>query len=127
MPYELCDKLSKYIGFEPEEIRLPITDEDKQLFRELIADQEEMVDIVMDEYRFLLHRRHNYKGGKLIHILWLSKCTEKDAEKVLIEVPPSKILSGKILTHIKKRFKDLPLASILMVGDGQIQYFDMNN
>ncbi|CAG8615618.1 10674_t:CDS:1, partial [Paraglomus occultum] len=54
--------ISKYIGFSPEEIRLPITDEDKQLFRELITDQE-MIDTVMNEYRFLLHYGHNYKGG----------------------------------------------------------------
>ena len=59
MSYELPDQISKYIGFSPEEIRLPITDEDKQLFRELIADQEEMIDIVMNEYRFLLHHGHN--------------------------------------------------------------------
>jgi len=53
MSYELRDQISKYIGFSPEEIRPPITDEDKQLFREIIADQEEMIDIVMNEYRFL--------------------------------------------------------------------------
>ncbi|CAG8729099.1 993_t:CDS:1, partial [Acaulospora morrowiae] len=69
--------------------------EDKQLFRELISDQEKMIDIVMDEYRFLLHHGHNYKGGKLIHIMWIYICTEKDAEKVLIEALPSKILSRK--------------------------------
>jgi len=40
MSYELRDQISKYIGFNPEEIRSPITDEDKQLFRKLIADQE---------------------------------------------------------------------------------------
>ena len=70
MSYELRDQISKYIGFNPEEIRSPITDEDKQLFQELI-DQEEMIDIVMNEYRFLLHYGHNYKGGKLIHIMWV--------------------------------------------------------
>ena len=101
MSYELRDQISKYIGFSPEEIRPPITDEDKQLFQELI-DQEEMIDIVMNEYRFLLHYGHNYKGGKLIHIMWVYICTEKGAEKVLIEVPPSKILSRKILAHIEK-------------------------
>jgi hypothetical protein len=43
---ELREKLSQYIGFKPEEIRLPITEEDKRFFQELIADQEEMIDIV---------------------------------------------------------------------------------
>jgi len=33
MSYELREQISKYIGFRPEEIRLPITDEDKQLFQ----------------------------------------------------------------------------------------------
>ncbi|CAG8471514.1 1992_t:CDS:2 [Ambispora leptoticha] len=61
--------ISKYIGFSSEEIHLPITNEDKQLFWELIADQEEIIDVVMNEYRFLLHHGHNYKGGKLIHIM----------------------------------------------------------
>lgn len=115
MSYELRDQISKYIGFSPEEIRLPVTEEDKQLFRELIAEQEGMTDIVVDEYRFLLHHGHNYKGGKLIHIMWIYRCTEKDAEKVLIEAPPSKILSRKVLAHIEKRFKDLPLAPVIIV------------
>ncbi|CAH1770399.1 8750_t:CDS:2, partial [Entrophospora sp. SA101] len=86
MSYELRDQVSKYIGFNPEEIRLPVTDEDRQLFQELIADQEKMIDIVMDEYRFLLHHGHNYKGGESIHIMWVYICTEKDAEKVLIDL-----------------------------------------
>ncbi|CAJ0630059.1 7705_t:CDS:1 [Entrophospora sp. SA101] len=115
MSYELRDQVSKYIGFNPEEIRLPVTDEDRQLFQELIADQEKMIDIVMDEYRFLLHHGHNYKGGESIHIMWVYICTEKDAEKVLIDVPPSKILSRKVLAHIEKRFKDLPLAPVFIV------------
>ncbi|RIB04146.1 hypothetical protein C2G38_2254551 [Gigaspora rosea] len=42
---ELREKLSQYIGFEPEKIRIPITEEDRQLFQELIANQEEMTDI----------------------------------------------------------------------------------
>ncbi|RHZ50471.1 hypothetical protein Glove_498g34 [Diversispora epigaea] len=88
---ELREKLSQYIGFEPEEIYLPITDEDKQLFRELIT------------------------GGSLIHIMWVYICTEKDVEKVLIEIPPSKILSRKVLAHIEKRFKNLPLAPVIIV------------
>ncbi|RHZ51163.1 hypothetical protein Glove_482g16 [Diversispora epigaea] len=49
---ELRKKLSQYIDFELEEIHLPITEEDKQLFRELITGQKEMTDIVMEEYRF---------------------------------------------------------------------------
>jgi len=115
MSYELRDQISKYIGFSPEEIRLPVTEEDKQLFRELIADQEEMIDIIMNEYQFLLHHGHNYKGGKLIHIMWVYICTEKSAEKVLIKVPPSKILSRKVLAHIEKRFEDLPLAPVVII------------
>ena len=81
MSYELRDQISKYIGFSPEEICLPITDEDKQLFQELIADQEEMTDIVMNEYNHLLHIGYNYKGGELIHILWVSMCTKKMLKK----------------------------------------------
>src|SRR6185369_1427586 len=112
---ELREKLSQYIGFEPEEIHLPITDEDKQLFRELITGQEEMINIVMNEYRFLQHYGHNYKGGELIHIMWVYICTEGVAKKVLIDVPPSKILSRKVLAHIKKRFEDLSLAPMIIV------------
>ncbi|RHZ77622.1 hypothetical protein Glove_174g85 [Diversispora epigaea] len=112
---ELREKLSQYIGFESGEIHLPITDEDKQLFRELIAGQEEMTDIVMNEYRFLQHYGHNYKGGGLIHIMWIYICTEGNAKKVLIDVPPSKILSRKVLAHIEKRFEDLPLAPVIIV------------
>ncbi|RIB03757.1 hypothetical protein C2G38_2049014 [Gigaspora rosea] len=52
----------QYIDFEPSEIRLPITEEDVQEFRKIIADQEKMTDIVMDEYRFLLRYGHNSKG-----------------------------------------------------------------
>jgi len=33
----------------------------------------------------------------------------------LIEAPPSKILSRKVLAHIEKRFKDLPLAPVVIV------------
>ncbi|CAG8827887.1 23142_t:CDS:2, partial [Racocetra persica] len=73
----------------PEEICLPITDKDKQLFQELITDQKEMIDIVINEYRFLLHHGHNYKGGKLIYII-------------------------KVLAHIEKCFKDLSLAPVII-------------
>ncbi|RHZ58776.1 hypothetical protein Glove_368g55 [Diversispora epigaea] len=112
---ELREKLSQYIGFEPEEIYLPITDEDKQLFRELITGQEEMTDIVMNEYRFLQHYGHNYKGGSLIHIMWVYICTEKDVEKVLIEIPPSKILSRKVWEIIAKKYLTIfqPLIEII--------------
>ncbi|CAG8676478.1 713_t:CDS:1, partial [Paraglomus occultum] len=95
MSYELRNQISKYTGFSPKKIRLPITEEDKRFFQELIADQEEMIDIVINEYRFLQHYGHNYKGGSLIHIMWVYICTKKNAEKVLIEAPPSKILSKK--------------------------------
>jgi hypothetical protein len=72
---ELRDQVSQYIGFEPSEIRLPITEEDRWVFRKIIADQEGMADIVMDDYRFLLQHEHNGKGGSQIHIGWLLACT----------------------------------------------------
>ena len=50
---ELHDQVSQYIGFEPNEIHLPITEEDRWLFSKIIADQEGMADIIMDDYRFL--------------------------------------------------------------------------
>ncbi|RHZ44398.1 hypothetical protein Glove_734g12 [Diversispora epigaea] len=52
MMAELREKL--YIGFEPEEIYLSITKEDKQLFYKLIAGQERMTDIVMKEYQLVV-------------------------------------------------------------------------
>ncbi|RGB29795.1 hypothetical protein C1646_766147 [Rhizophagus diaphanus] len=51
---ELQEKVSQYIGIKSSEIRLPITEEDRQEFR----DQ--------------------------IHIGWLLGCTMANAEKVLI-------------------------------------------
>ena len=65
---ELQEKVSQYIGIKSSEICLPITEEDRQEFRKIIADQEKMADIVMDDYRFLLQHRHNGKGGDRIHI-----------------------------------------------------------
>jgi hypothetical protein len=47
---ELQEKVSQYIGFKPNEIRPSITKEDRQEFRKIIADQEKMTDIVMDDY-----------------------------------------------------------------------------
>jgi hypothetical protein len=76
---ELRDIVSQYIGFEPNEICLPITEEDRQEFHKIIADQEGMADIVMDDYRFLLQHGHNGKGGNLIHIGWLLACTVAQA------------------------------------------------
>ncbi|CAG8507981.1 7625_t:CDS:2, partial [Dentiscutata heterogama] len=78
--------------FLPNEVRLPITEEDRQLFRKLIAEQEEITDVVMDEYRFLLHYGHNFKGEA-----------------------PSTNISKKILAHIEKRFEGLPLAPVVIV------------
>ncbi|CAG8852888.1 44658_t:CDS:2, partial [Gigaspora margarita] len=98
---ELRDKLSKYIGFSPNEVHLPITEEDRQLFRKLIAEQKEITNIVMDEYQFLIHHGYNFKD-------------EQICEKVLIEVPPTNI-SRKILAHIEKRFEGLPLAPVVIV------------
>ena len=34
---ELRDQVSQYIGFEPNEIHLPITEEDRQIFGKIIA------------------------------------------------------------------------------------------
>ena len=50
---ELRDQVFQYIGIKPNEIRLPITEEDRQEFCKIIADQEKMTDIVMEDYRFL--------------------------------------------------------------------------
>jgi len=65
---ELQEKVSQYIGFKPNEIRPPITEEDRQEFRKIISEQEEMGDIVMDDYQFLLQYEHNGKGGDQIYI-----------------------------------------------------------
>jgi hypothetical protein len=53
-----------------------------------------MVDIVMDDYRFLLQHGHNGKGGDLIHIEWLLACMVAQAKKVLIN-PSEDSLSKK--------------------------------
>ena len=71
-----------------------------------------MTDIVMDDYRFLLHYGHNGKGGNLIHIGWLLACTVAQAKKVLIN--PPKDLPEMLLTHTRKRFKEVPLAPVLI-------------
>jgi hypothetical protein len=63
---ELRDIVSQYIGFESNEIHLPITEEDRQEFRKIIADQEKMRNIVIDDYQFLLQHGHNGKGGDLM-------------------------------------------------------------
>ncbi|GES84373.1 DNA polymerase family B-domain-containing protein [Rhizophagus clarus] len=97
---------------KPNEICLPITKEDRQVFRKIIADQEKMTDIVMDDYRFLQHHGHNGKGGDRIHIGWLLGCTVADAEKILIN--PPKDLAETILSHIEKRFEEVPLAPVLI-------------
>ena len=109
---ELRDQVFQYIGFEPNEICLPITEEDRQEFRKIIADQEKMTDIVMEDYRFLQHYGHNGKGGNRIHIGWLLACTVSQAEKVLINPPEN--LPEKLLAHTKKRFEEVPLAPVLI-------------
>ncbi|PKK56355.1 hypothetical protein RhiirC2_800203 [Rhizophagus irregularis] len=115
---ELRDQVSQYIGFEPNEIRLPITEEDRQIFRKIIADQEGMADIVIDDYRYLQRYGHNGKGGEFIHIGWLLACTVVQAKKVLINPPERQakrdLLPKKILTHIQKRFREVPLAPVLI-------------
>ena len=110
---ELRDQVSQYIGFEPNEIRLPITEEDRWLFSKIIADQEGMADIIMDDYRFLQRYGHNGKGGKFIHIGWLFACTVAQAKKVLINPPED--LSEKILAHIEKRFRKATCTSTYTV------------
>jgi hypothetical protein len=110
---ELRDQVSQYIGFEPSEIHLPITEEDRWVFRKIIADQERMADIVMDDYRFLLQHGHNGKGGSRIHIGWLLACTVAQAKKVLIN-PSEDSLSKKILAQIEKRFEEVPLVPVLI-------------
>ncbi|GES78249.1 hypothetical protein GLOIN_2v1770751 [Rhizophagus clarus] len=109
---ELRDQVSQYIGFEPNKIHLPITEEDRWLFNKIIADQEGMADIIMDDYQFLLQHGHNGKGGNLIHIGWLLACTMAQAKKVLINLPRD--LSEKVLVHTKKRFGEVSLASVLI-------------
>ncbi|CAG8836434.1 38604_t:CDS:2, partial [Gigaspora margarita] len=88
--------------FEPNEIRLPITEEDRQVFRKIIADQELMGDIVMDDYQFLLRHEHNSKRA----------CTVSQAEKVLINLPED--LLEKVLAYIEKRFKEVLLVPVLI-------------
>ena len=109
---ELQAKVSHYIGFEPNEICPPITEEDRQEFCKIISDQEKMADIVIEDYRFLQCRGHNGKGGDQIHIGWLLACTASQAEKILINPPED--LSEKVLAHIQKRFEEVPLAPVLI-------------
>ena len=109
---ELRDQVSQHIGIKLSEIRLPIIEEDRQEFRKIIADQKKMTDIVMEDYRFLQHHGHNGKGGDRIHIGWLLGCTVADAEKILIN--PPKDLAETILSHIEKRFEEVPLAPVLI-------------
>ncbi|GBC02003.1 hypothetical protein RclHR1_44000001 [Rhizophagus clarus] len=71
-----------------------------------------MTDIVMDDYRFLQYHGHNGKGGDQIHIGWLLGCMVADAEKILIN--PPKDLAETILSHIEKRFEEVPLAPVLI-------------
>ncbi|CAI2186269.1 4361_t:CDS:1 [Funneliformis geosporum] len=105
---ELRDQASQYIGFEPNEIRLPITEEDRWLFSKIISDQEGIADIVMGDYRYLLQHSHNGKRGNRIHIGWLFACMMAQAKKVLInpsERQAKRDLSEKVLAHIQKRFE----------------------
>ncbi|GET60010.1 hypothetical protein GLOIN_2v1770751 [Rhizophagus irregularis DAOM 181602=DAOM 197198] len=109
---ELRDQVSQYIGFEPNKIHFPITEDDRWLFRKIIADQEGMRDIVMDDYQYLLQHGHNGKGGNQIHIGWLFACTLAQAKKILINPPED--LSKKVLAHIQRRFREVPLAPVLI-------------
>ncbi|CAI2192086.1 11538_t:CDS:2, partial [Funneliformis geosporum] len=109
---ELRDQISQYTGFEPNKIRLPITEEDKQIFCKIIIEQEGMTDIIIDDYQFLQQYGHNGKEGESIHIGWLLVYTVAYAEKILIN--SSKDLSEKVLAHIEKRFEEVPLAPVLI-------------
>ena len=109
---KLQEKISQYIGFEPNKIHFPITEEDRWLFSKIISDQERMADIVMDDYRYLLQHRHNGKEGNLIHIGWLFACTMAQAKKVLINPPED--LSEKVLVYTQRRFREVPLAPVLI-------------
>ena len=109
---ELRDQLSQYIGIKSSEICLPITEEDKQKFWKIIANQKKMTDIVMEDYRFLQNHGHNGKGDDQIHIGWLLGCTVADAEKILIN--PPKDLPEKLLAHIQRRFREVPLAPVFI-------------
>ena len=100
MSHELREQISKYIGFSPEEIRLPITDEDKQLFQKEIADLEKITNMVMEEYQYLQRNGYNYKGGDVIHVLWVGLITRSICEKILVEVPPSDELLRQVLSHL---------------------------
>jgi len=114
MAEELHEKLSEYIGFKPEQIRMPITAEDQDLFRKLITEQEQITDIVIGEYQDLLHYGCNSKGGKLIHIAWVLGITQNHCEKVLERVPTSDKIAKKVLAHLKRRFDGIPLAPIIL-------------
>ena len=112
---ELRDIVSQYIGFKPNEICLPITEEDRWLFSKIIADQEGMADIVMGDYHFLQRYGHNGKGGEFIHIGWLLACTVADAEKVLIN--PRRFIKKSIRLHSKKIRRSPTSASSYTVDD----------
>ncbi|RIA92510.1 hypothetical protein C1645_820652 [Glomus cerebriforme] len=84
---ELQEKVSQYIGFKPNEIHPPITEENRQEFHKIIADQEKMMDILL-------------------------ACTVSQAEKVLIN--PSENLPEKLLAYTKKRFEEVSLMPVLI-------------
>ncbi|CAI2191564.1 3185_t:CDS:2 [Funneliformis geosporum] len=77
---ELRDQIFQYTGFKPNEICLSITEENRQVFRKIITEQDGMTDIIIDDYQFLQQHGHN----------------------------------EKVLAHIEKRFKEVPLASVLI-------------
>ncbi|GBC10669.1 hypothetical protein RclHR1_09810003 [Rhizophagus clarus] len=58
---------------------------------------------------------HNGKEGVQIHIEWLLGCMVTDAEKILIN--PPKDLPEKLLVHIQRRFRKVPLAPVLIRWD----------
>lgn len=113
MTHKLQKRISEYIGFSPNEIRPPITKEDKQMYRKIITDQEQITDLVKDEYQHLLRTGYNYDGGDVIHIAWLCAIINSVCEKVLVQIPHNII--NRILTHVEKRFEGIPFAPILII------------
>ena len=93
---ELCEQLSEFIGFKPDDICFPETKRDQWLFRKIIADQKMATNI--DDFHFLLCTGYNGKGGRLIHIGWLICVIRKECEKVLLNIPHD--ITNKIITHL---------------------------
>ncbi|CAG8556148.1 276_t:CDS:2 [Paraglomus occultum] len=111
---ELREKLSQYIGFKTEEIRLPITEEEllvtdhqmKLFFSKIMGIHDGCPSIPNRNAKLIVHpvcmvELNETSESDIICCQMLKRFTAKgDAKKVLIDVPPSKILSRKGLAHI---------------------------